>query len=94
MILYGLNPNQMIPTAQALRQKGKAARSIVTFADQGFLDYVEGCGLLLAQAHAQSPNANWVAGYMGKSAAFEKAFVKWCYDYSKQVYRDYENFVR
>ena len=35
MILYGLNPNQMIPTAPALRQKGKEARSIVTFKNQG-----------------------------------------------------------
>jgi uncharacterized protein (DUF2252 family) len=61
---------------------------------QGFLDYVEGCGLLLARAHAQSPNANFVAGYMGKSETFEKAIVKWCYHYSRQVYRDYENFVR
>ena len=62
--------------------------------NQGFLNYVEGCALLLARAHAQSPNANYVAGYMGKSEAFEKAIVKWCYDYSRQVYRDYENFVR
>ncbi|WP_373483243.1 DUF2252 domain-containing protein [Acetobacterium sp.] len=61
---------------------------------QGFLDYVEGCGLLLARAHAQSPNANYVAGYMGKSDAFEKAIVKWCYHYSRQVYQDYEKFVR
>ena len=62
--------------------------------NQGFLDYVEGCGLMLARAHAQSPNANYVAGYMGKSDNFEKAIVKWCYGYSRQVYRDYENFVR
>jgi len=49
MMLYGLNPDQMLPTAQALRRKGK---------------------------DAQSPNANWVAGYMGKSDGFEKAIVK------------------
>lgn len=61
---------------------------------QGFLEYVEGCGLLLARAHAQSPNANYVAGYIGKCEAFDKAIVKWCYDYSRQVYQDYEKFVR
>lgn len=62
--------------------------------NQGFLEYVEGCGLLLARAHAQSPNANFVAGYIGKSEDFEKAIVKWCYGYSRQVYQDYENFIR
>ena len=35
MILYGLNPHQMIPTAQALRQKGKAVRVIFSFVNQG-----------------------------------------------------------
>lgn len=61
---------------------------------QGFLEYVEGCGLLLARAHAQSPNANYVAGYIGKCETFDKAIVKWCYDYSRQVYRDYEKFIK
>ncbi|MBI4857402.1 MAG: DUF2252 domain-containing protein [Acetobacterium woodii] len=39
---------------------------------QGFLEYVEGCGLLLARAHAQSPNANWVAGLHGQVQYFRK----------------------
>ncbi|PKM59078.1 MAG: DUF2252 domain-containing protein [Firmicutes bacterium HGW-Firmicutes-4] len=60
----------------------------------GFLQYVEGCALLLSRAHAQSPNANWVAGYMGKTDAFEQEIVKWCISYSRQVYRDYEVFVK
>ncbi|PKM62110.1 MAG: hypothetical protein CVU99_00375 [Firmicutes bacterium HGW-Firmicutes-4] len=50
--------------------------------------------ILTARAHAHSPNANYVAGYMGKSTAFEKAIVKWCYGYFRQIYRDYDNFVR
>ncbi|WP_423230034.1 DUF2252 family protein [Acetobacterium bakii] len=44
--------------------------------------------------HAQRPNVNWVAGYMGKSDGFEKTIVKWCYDYSRQVYEDFEAFVK
>ncbi|WP_100486225.1 DUF2252 domain-containing protein [Sporolactobacillus pectinivorans] len=56
--------------------------------------YVAGCGLLLARAHAQSPNAAWIKGYMGKSDAFDRSMLDWSKAYAHQVQNDYESFVK
>lgn len=59
-----------------------------------FDKYVAGCGLLLARAHAQSPNATWIKGYMGKSDQFDRSMVEWSKAYSKQVEKDFEAFTK
>ncbi|MGL4606482.1 MAG: DUF2252 domain-containing protein [Eubacteriaceae bacterium] len=60
----------------------------------GFIQYVGGCGYLLARGHAQSPQSIFVDGYMGSSDKFDEAIVSWCYSYSQQVYQDYEKFIK
>ncbi|MBU4439569.1 MAG: DUF2252 domain-containing protein [Acetobacterium sp.] len=41
MILYGLNKNQIIPTAKAQREKGKEARKTIPFSAQATLSPVD-----------------------------------------------------
>lgn len=72
----------------------KGSIEVAALTDDGFKRYAAHCGFLLARAHAQSPNANWVAGYMGKSPLFDQMIVNWCYAYTKQIYRDYEKFIK
>lgn len=55
----------------------------------GYVAYVDGCGTLLARAHAQSPGAAWMAGYLGSSATFDAAIVDWSIAYADQSLADY-----
>lgn len=52
--------------------------------------YVSACASLLARAHAQSPSAIEVVGYIGKSEVAAEAILRWSYDYADQSLRDYE----
>lgn len=53
--------------------------------------YCRVCGYLLAMAHAQSPMAAVVAGYMNKE--FDDAIQHWAKDYLHQVTADYAAFI-
>ena len=55
-----------------------------------FFDYVRTCALLLARAHAQSPAAGQILGYLGKSEAATEAVVDWSFSYARQSLLDYE----
>ncbi|MGL4606657.1 MAG: DUF2252 family protein [Eubacteriaceae bacterium] len=50
--------------------------------------------IYLARAHSQSPQASYIRGYLGKSSKFDRAIVSWCHLYSKQVHKDYEQFIK
>ena len=52
------------------------------------------CGWALARAHGRSGDAAKIAGYMGSSAAFDKAICKFAVDYADQNQRDYRVFLR
>jgi hypothetical protein len=54
-----------------------------------FTDYVDACGTVLARAHAQSPNAPFIAGYLGSGTAFDAAVVEWAFAYADQAHADY-----
>lgn len=54
-----------------------------------YTTYVDGCGTILARAHAQSPNAAMIAGYLGKSREFDDAVVQWSFAYADQSLADY-----
>jgi hypothetical protein len=54
-----------------------------------FADYIDACGTVLARAHAQSPDAPFIAGYLGSSTTFDIAVVKWAFDYAEQAREDY-----
>lgn len=54
-----------------------------------FADYIDACGTVLARAHAQSPDAPFIAGYLGSGRAFDTAMVQWAFDYAEQAHADY-----
>lgn len=55
-----------------------------------FSDYVASCAGLLGRAHAQSPTAGQVLGYIGTSDAASDAIVTWSAAYADQSLRDFE----
>ena len=55
-----------------------------------FSDYVASCGGLLGRAHAQSPTAGQILGYIGRSDAASRAIVTWSIAYADQSMRDFE----
>jgi len=56
-------------------------------------DYARLCGRTLARAHARSADPVVLAGYMGKSDAFERALGAFAMAYERQNLADYEAFV-
>ncbi|PRZ42284.1 uncharacterized protein (DUF2252 family) [Antricoccus suffuscus] len=54
-----------------------------------FNEYVEACGTALARAHSQSPNAAFIAGYLGDKPKFDEAVVRWGLAYARQSNEDY-----
>ena len=50
------------------------------------------CGWVLARAHARSGDAAQIAGYLGKSDAFDEALADFAMAYADQTERDYEAF--
>lgn len=54
-----------------------------------FVDYVDACGTVLARAHAQSPNAPFIAGYLGSNTTFDQAIASWATTYADQVSADF-----
>ena len=55
-----------------------------------FSAYVAACASLLARAHAQSPAAIEIVGYIGKSDAAAEAITRWSYAYADQSLRDFK----
>ena len=55
-----------------------------------FHDYVMACAGLLGRAHAQSPTAGQVLGYVGTSQVAARAVVNWSTAYADQSLRDFE----
>ena len=58
------------------------------------LDYAKLCGRTLARAHARSTDAAALAGYMGKSEAFDDALASFTMLYAQQNAKDYEAFCK
>lgn len=55
-----------------------------------FAEYVDACGTVLARAHAQSPGAAFIAGYLGSGATFDAAVTDWAFAYADQAHADYQ----
>ena len=53
------------------------------------IDYASLCGRALARAHARSGDAAVLAGYLGKSEAFEDTLADFSLAYADQNERDY-----
>lgn len=61
--------------------------------DRPFRAYAEACAATLARAHAQSPNAAVVAGYIGSGRVVGEALLEWAYAYAALSKSDYDAFV-
>ena len=61
---------------------------------QDWFEYVELCGWALARAHARTGDAARIAGYLGKSGAFDKAIEEFAVAYADQTERDHAALVK
>lgn len=61
--------------------------------DRPFASYAQACAATLARAHAQSPNAPQVAGYIGNGRLVGEALLEWAYAYADLSRADYDAFV-
>ena len=65
-----------------------------TMTRNDWFEYVEICGWTLARAHARTGDAAMIAGYLGKSTAFDSALVTFATSYADQTDRDYASLVK
>jgi uncharacterized protein (DUF2252 family) len=70
----------------------KVALEIDQFDSAGLAIYGRLCGGALARAHAKAGQAARIAGYLGKSEAFDEAIGAYSLAYADQVESDYEAF--
>ena len=68
----------------------KFSLDVATMRPEGMLRYGQLCGWTLARAHARSGEPAAIAGYLGGSAAFDKAIAEFAADYADQNERDYQ----
>jgi hypothetical protein len=67
--------------------KGSIELSTLTVPQFGV--YAAGCARVLARAHAQSPVAPAIHGYLGGSDVFDRAVVEWAVNYADQSLEDF-----
>jgi hypothetical protein len=56
--------------------------------------YAALCGAVLARAHARTGDAAQIAGYLGKSDAFDGAVTEFAFRYANQNEADYKEFTQ
>lgn len=59
-----------------------------------WFEYVELCGWALARAHARTGDPALIAGYLGKSGAFDDAIEKFALAYADQTERDHAALLK
>jgi len=71
----------------------KASADLDGVSAAALTEYAEFCAFALAHAHARSGNAAAIAGYLGKSATFDRALVTFATTYADVAETDYHAFV-
>ena len=66
---------------------------VEVFKPTTMFDYAEACGWTLARAHARSGDPAVIAGYLGKSDAFDRAIARFSMSYADQAERDHAAFL-
>jgi uncharacterized protein (DUF2252 family) len=59
-----------------------------------WLEYVDLCGWALARGHARTGDPACIAGYLGKSGAFDEAIGKFAVAYADQTERDHAALLK
>ena len=72
---------------------GKASADITRMDGPGLGRYVAVCGYTMARAHARSGSASAIAGYLGRTDAFDRALEEFAVDYADQTIRDHAALV-
>jgi len=67
----------------------KGSFEIETMSPTGLSLYAMLCGATLARAHARSGDAATIAGYLGRSATFDRAVIEFAEAYADQTERDH-----
>jgi uncharacterized protein (DUF2252 family) len=67
----------------------KGSLELETLSASQFADYGRTCGAVLGRAHAQSPEAAALLGYLGRGTRFIDAMCAWSNAYADQIERDY-----
>ena len=71
----------------------KGSVEVATLDEAGLGTYLAACSLSLARAHARTGDPAAIAGYLGKSAIFDKAIGEFAEAYADQAERDYQALV-
>lgn len=72
----------------------KASIQVTDLKAAGLMEYASVCGELLARGHARSGDCLMLGGYLGKSARFDEAVVKFAETYADQTERDWRELVQ
>lgn len=67
---------------------------VEVFNPKAMVDYATLCGWTLARAHAKSSDAAMIAGYLGKSDAFDRAITQFSELYANQAEIDHAEFMQ
>ncbi len=67
----------------------KGALDVTLFTEADMADYAGACGYALARSQAKAGDPALIAGYIGKSDAFDKAITKHAFAYADQNEADY-----
>jgi hypothetical protein len=62
--------------------------------ENALVNYAHLCGRTLARAHARSADPAVLAGYMGKSGAFDDALASFAMIYADRTQKDYDRLVK
>jgi hypothetical protein len=62
--------------------------------ENALLNYARLCGRTLARAHARSADPAVLAGYMGKSDAFDDALASFAMTYAARTQKDYDQLAK
>jgi uncharacterized protein (DUF2252 family) len=62
--------------------------------ENALLNYARLCGRTLARAHARSADPAVLAGYMGKSGAFDDALASFAMSYAARTQKDYDRLAK
>jgi hypothetical protein len=62
--------------------------------ENALINYAHLCGRTLARAHARSADPAVLAGYMGKSGAFDDALASFAMAYADRTQQDYDKLAK
>ncbi len=89
-VLLGWTTNPLDGVEYYVRQlwDAKGSVDVATLRPGALATYAAGCGWALARAHARCGDAAAIAGYLGRSTAFDDAMVAFATAYAEQTVRD------